>query len=264
MRHLLIALSVLLFVAATVADATDSTPASTLKVIVVDPGHGGEDTGAIGPNGTTEKSITLQIALRLKDAIEDRLPYVNVVLTRTDDTYISLKERTAIANRVRADLFLSIHANAAYRRGASGVETFFLSLEASDNDARMLAAIENNMVPIESEDGMDGKKEVDELTSILWDLTQTETHHESQLLAEFVHTSLVEAVKEENRGVKQAPFIVLAGATMPAVLVEVGFISNPAEEIRLSDPDYQQKIAHAIAKGIAEFEKEIARIAYEN
>ncbi len=264
MRALFVSLGIILLVAAQVAHATDRMPAGTLEVIVIDPGHGGEDTGAIGPGGTTEKDITLQIALRLKETIEEDLPHVNVVLTRTDDTYIPLKERTAIANRVRADLFLSIHANAAYRRGASGVETFFLSLEASDNEARMLAAIENNMVPAEELDIMDGKKEVDELTSILWDLTQTETHHESQLLAEFVHTFLVEAVKEENRGVKQAPFIVLAGAMMPAVLVEVGFISNPEEEERLSQKDYQKKIARAIAGGILDFEKEISRIAYED
>ncbi len=264
MRALSVSLWIILLVTAQVAHATDRMHAGTLKVVVIDPGHGGEDTGAIGPGGTTEKDITLQIALRLKETIEEDLPYVNVVLTRTDDTYIPLKERTAIANRVRADLFLSIHANAAYRRGASGVETFFLSLEASDNEARMLAAIENNMVPAEEPDIMDGKKEVDELTSILWDLTQTKTHHESQLLAEFVHTFLVEVVKEENRGVKQAPFIVLAGATMPAVLVEVGFISNPEEEERLSQKDYQEKIARAIAGGILNFEKEISRIAYED
>ncbi len=264
MRPLFIVLVVLFCVVATQTATAEDIPASTLKVIVIDPGHGGEDTGAIGPGGTPEKKITLEIALRLKKAIEERLPHVNVVLTRTDDTYIPLKERTALANRVRADLFLSIHANAAYRRGASGVETFFLSLEASDNEARMLAALENNMIPAEELNSMDGLKEVDELTSILWDLTQTETHHESQLLAEFVHTSLVDAVREENRGVKQAPFIVLAGATMPAVLVEVGFISNPEEEIKLSQSVYQERIARAIATGILNFEKEISRIAYED
>ena len=204
---------------------------SQIRVIVIDAGHGGEDTGAIGPDGTMEKDITLGVAKALEK---------------------KLKERTDIANREKADIFISVHANSAYKSGASGVETFFLSFEASDSDVRHLAALENNIVTVDRE-------ESDDLESILWDLAETETHHESALLSELIHNRLIDAMGGENRGVKQAPFVVLVGATMPAVLVEVGFISNPDEEKKLTLPPVRENIAGAIAEGVVNFEKELEK-----
>ncbi len=234
---------------------------SPVKVVVIDPGHGGEDHGATGPSGLKEKDITLSVAKALRNALEVRFD-VRAILTREDDRYITLEERTEIANRARADIFISIHANAAYKKAASGVETFFLSFEASDNEARKLAALENNVVKLDTKDGGTVRSD---LESILWDLVQTESHHESSRLAELVHNSLVEATGGENRGVKQAPFIVLVGATMPAVLVEVGFVSNPQEERKLADPLMQKRIAKAITEGIVAFGEDLyRRMGYVN
>src|SRR3972149_6993507 len=211
---------------------------SQIWVIVIDAGHGGEDTGAIGPDGTMEKDITLGVAKALEKKLKERTD-ARIILTRQDDTYITLKERTDIANR-------------AYKSGASGVETFFLSFEASDSDVRHLAALENNIVTVDRE-------ESDDLESILWDLAETETHHESAILSELIHNRLIDAMGGENRGGKQAPFVVLVGATMPAVLVEVGFISNPDEEKKLTLPPVRENIAGAIAEGVANFEKELEK-----
>jgi len=227
---------------------------SQIRVIVIDAGHGGEDTGAIGPDGTMEKDITLGVAKALEKKLKERTD-ARIILTRQDDTYIPLKERTDIANREKADIFISVHANSAYKSGASGVETFFLSFEASDSDVRHLAALENNIVTVDREE----TKDSDDLESILWDLAETETHHESALLSELIHNRLIDAMGGENRGVKQAPFVVLVGATMPAVLVEVGFISNPDEEKKLTLPPVRENIAGAIAEGVANFEKELEK-----
>ncbi|HHL39756.1 MAG TPA: N-acetylmuramoyl-L-alanine amidase [Deltaproteobacteria bacterium] len=227
-----------------------AAPGGALKVIVIDPGHGGRDSGAIGPGGLKEKDVTLEVALetarRLRSATR-----ATVLLTRTTDEYVTLEDRTAFANSRGADIFISIHANAARRAGARGVETFFLSFEASDEDAREVAAFENDVIRLDTEynDAVES-----DLMAILWDLTQTETHHASSMLAESVHRALTAYTGGENRGVKQAPFIVLFNATMPAVLVEMGFITNPSEEKRLSESGFQKKIAEAIVKGVLDFE----------
>ncbi|MBI5642158.1 MAG: N-acetylmuramoyl-L-alanine amidase [Deltaproteobacteria bacterium] len=218
--------------------------------IVIDPGHGGEDTGAVGSNGTEEKNITLSLGLMLKEILKERMG-CNVLLTRTEDVFIPLDERTAFANRAGADLFISIHANAAVSREAMGVETFFLSFDATDDDARRIAAFENKVIRVSGSQ----TPEADDLNLILLDLANTEAHHESSRLAEAVHLSMLKATGKENRGVKQAPFAVLAGATMPAVLVETGFISNPHEEKWLSSKKEQARIAEAIAEGVAGFKK---------
>jgi len=177
---------------------------------------------------------------------------MNVVLTRSDDTYISLSDRTDMANKMNADLFISIHSNAAKRSNASGAETYFLSLEASDDEARSVAAFENGVVKIEM--GSMENSHVEDLKAILWDMTKTETLKESSNLAEMVQDKLSDITKGEIRGVKQAPFIVLTNATMPAVLIEVGFITNPDEEQKLSSKTFQGKIAKAIYDGIKNFE----------
>ncbi|MBI5598783.1 MAG: N-acetylmuramoyl-L-alanine amidase [Deltaproteobacteria bacterium] len=251
LRYAAVTAAAVLFVFAATSSALDV--AGLAPTIVIDPGHGGDDAGAIGPDGIKEKDITLKVAKELEKELAKSLD-ARIILTRTDDTFIPLEQRTVTANKEKADIFISIHANAAYRPGANGVETFFLNFEASDSDSRELAALENNVIGADAKGGGD-----DDLQSILWDLVQTEAHHESALLAETVYDSLIGATRGLNRGVKQAPFVVLAGATMPATLVEIGFISNPAEEKKLADPDVQKTIARAIAEGVVRFGKELKK-----
>lgn len=233
-------------------------PASgdALNVIVIDPGHGGDDTGAKGPTGSQEKDVTLKLALKLAEVLKERTD-ARVLLTRTADVFIPLEERTAFANRMNADLFISIHANAAQSRDARGIETFFLNFEATDEDARRVAAFENssNAAGLKGVPAADGG----DLKNILLDMANTMSHHESSRLAEIVHASMLGAAGRESRGVKQAHFTVLVGATMPAVLVEVGFITNPAEEKQLTSTRDQARIAGAIADGILNFRDIVTR-----
>lgn len=219
--------------------------------VVLDPGHGGVDTGAIGPSGFEEKTVVLSIALKSALMLEEKTE-CRVFLTRTSDVFVSLEERTSLANRLGADVFLSIHANSAIRKRAFGVETFFLSFDSTDEDARRLAAFENN-----SSVGPDKAwtQARDDLKDIMLDLAQTAAHHLSSTLAGHIHESATTGAKGGDRGVKQAPFVVLIGALMPAALVEVGFISNPDEEKRLVSVEWQDKIASSIAEGIAKYYK---------
>jgi N-acetylmuramoyl-L-alanine amidase len=228
-----------------------------IKLIVIDPGHGGKDTGAIGRGGALEKDITLDIAKRLKESLIENTE-AEVLLTREDDEFWPLADRTEFANKRKADIFISIHVNAARRRGARGVETFFLSFDATDDDARETAAFENNVISLE---GKTDSAPMDDIKSILWDLTQTEAHHESARLAESIYKSLYKAMGGEFRGVKQAPFHVLVGATMPAVLIEVGFISNPREEKKLKQEKIQARMADAITNGVVTFEGGMGKVA---
>lgn len=223
---------------------------SVLKTIVIDPGHGGEDTGAVGPSGIKEKDINLAIAMRLKKLLAEKTNAI-VILTRADDRFIPLDERTNIANKNEADLFISIHTNASYRKGADGVETYFLSFEASDEDAKRAVAFENAVVSLEKKTEI---KNSDDLKAILMDMAQTSVLNDSSQLADIIQENLCKVLKGENRGIKQAPFIVLAGAAMPAVLVEVGFISNADEEKRLTSGETQETIAEAILKSVMRFE----------
>jgi N-acetylmuramoyl-L-alanine amidase len=188
---------------------------------------------------------------------------VSVVLTRDDDRLLSLDERTAIANHNRAALFISIHLNSSRRSDAQGAETYYLSGEATDDEARTLAALENKVYRITDEDD---DRELpagpgDPLELILWDLAQNQYLIESSHLAESVQRELNALVGTRDRGVRQAPFRVLTGATMPAILVEVGFVSNPQEEERLKSPAYRDHVVEAIASAVAEFLSGRARIA---
>jgi N-acetylmuramoyl-L-alanine amidase len=226
---------------------------AALQTIVIDPGHGGHDPGAIGSGGLQEKELTLDLARRLGAVLQEELG-VKVILTRTRDQFVPLQERTAIANRQKADLFVSIHVNAARGVAAAGTETYFLSSEATDNTAREAAAFENKVIELEA--GPRGGSR-DLLRSILWDLTQSEFQQQSSRLAEGVQTQLERALRQPSRGVKQAPFYVLGGAAMPAVLVEIGFISNPQEEERLQDEGYRDRIARALAAGVAAYKRRL-------
>jgi N-acetylmuramoyl-L-alanine amidase len=222
-----------------------------LHVIVIDPGHGGHDAGAVGPRGLQEKDLTLDIAQRVATLLQEELG-IRVVLTRARDQFVGLRERTALANRERADLFVSIHVNAAPGGIATGTETYFLSNEATDGAARRAAEYENRLIAADT--GARGGAP-DVLRSILWDLAQSDFQQESSRVAETLQNSLDRALRRPSRGVKQAPFYVLGGAAMPAVLVEIGFISNPEEEQRLRDDGYRERIARALAAGVTDYKR---------
>jgi N-acetylmuramoyl-L-alanine amidase len=218
---------------------------------VIDPGHGGHDAGAVGPSGLQEKELALDVARRVVGLLQEELG-VRVVLTRARDQFVGLRERTALANRERADLFVSIHVNATPDGAATGTETYFLSNEATDGAARRAAEYENRLIAADM--GARGGSP-DVLRSILWDLAQSDFQQESSRVAETLQNNLDRALRRPSRGVKQAPFYVLGGAAMPAVLVEIGFISNPAEEQRLRDDGYRDRIARALAAGIAAYKR---------
>jgi N-acetylmuramoyl-L-alanine amidase len=210
--------------------------------VIIDAGHGGKDPGAIGVSGVIEKDVVLDIAKRLRDLMQ-REPQWRVTLTRDTDVFIPLEERTAIANASGADLFVSIHANAAERPDAHGIETYFLDL-ASDEQSMRVAARENATTV----------SKVNALQRILQDLSMTSKRNESSLLAGSVQRAMVEAPgagkNGRDLGVKHAPFLVLMGAEMPSILVETGFLSHPGEERKLADPKYRAQAARAIFSGI--------------
>ncbi len=224
-----------------------------LRTIVLDAGHGGHDPGATGPTGLMEKELVLDVTKRVARLVEERLG-LKVLLTRDADVFVPLRDRTTFANRQRADLFVSIHANAHRERGTDGVETFFLSSEATDNAARQVAAQENGAIQLEKTAGRaDGRADI--VKTILWDLAQSEFQVESERLAAIVHDSVTQTLRMSNRGVKQAGFYVLGGAAMPAILLEIGFVTNPREERKLKDSRYRDEIARAIFAGIVEYKR---------
>ena len=225
-----------------------------IKAIVIDPGHGGLESGAKGKFGALEKDITLAIALKLKAVIERNLA-LRVELTRDKDLDVSLENRAAIANNHKADLFISIHTNSSYRRNAHGSETFFLSLNATDEEARRLAYLENNSADLSKPLAEDNQ---DELRMILWDMAQSAYLKQSQSLAEIIQDELNSLLGTTNRGIKQAPFKVLTGVACPAVLVEVAFISNPEEEKDLVEESFQSNVAEAIYRGLVRYLKTAA------
>ncbi|MFO7839245.1 MAG: N-acetylmuramoyl-L-alanine amidase [Desulfosalsimonadaceae bacterium] len=215
--------------------------------IVIDPGHGGKDYGAPGYlSGVHEKMVALEISKKLAKRLRQELG-CEVLLTRGADKYLTLEERTAIANTEKADLFLSIHANAARNHQAYGIETYFLNL-TTDESAISVAARENAT----------SKKNISELDSILQDLLNNAKINESSRLATCVQDSLCSCLSKRysrinNKGVKQAPFYVLLGAQMPSILIETSFISNPRECRRLTDEKYQSAVCGAIVKGVKRY-----------
>jgi N-acetylmuramoyl-L-alanine amidase len=224
------------------------TRALGLKIgrIVIDPGHGGHDTGTIGPNGLEEKDLVLDVSLRLGKLLGGRLG-ADVVYTRRDDTFIPLENRTAIANQEAADLFVSVHANSSHDPDARGVETYYLNFTSSP-DALEVAARENAA----------SDKSIHELQDLVKKIALKEKIDESREFAadvqEFLHGGL--AAKNpgiRDRGVKQAPFIVLIGANMPSILAEISFVSNPGDERRLETAEYRQRIAESLYRGIAKY-----------
>ena len=192
----------------------------------------------VGPAGTREKELVLRLARSLERRLEESLG-VRVVLTRTEDVDLELDDRSAIANQNQADLFISLHLNASAGSNARGAETYFLNLQATDSAAARTA---------ERENAAGGA--ADDLQMILWDLAQSYHLGESQEFAKIVQDELNQALGLRDRGVKQAPFRVLLGATMPAVLVELGFISNPEEEALLNSPDYRSDLVESLVRAV--------------
>ena len=215
--------------------------------IVIDPGHGGHDTGTIGPTGLMEKDLCLDVALRLGKIIDQRLPGADVVYTRSDDTFVPLEERTSIANQAKADLFISIHANSSRDSGARGIETYYLNLKGT-SEAMEVAARENATA----------QEGVHELESLVKRIAQTEKIDESKEFAEDIQESLSERIQKtsksaRNRGVRKAPFVVLIGADMPSILTEISFLSNPADEKLLKQPEQRQRVAEGLYQGISSY-----------
>lgn len=213
-------------------------------VVVVDPGHGGKDPGAVSRDGRVkEKDVTLEIARRMKRELEGQGKHIKVVLTRTDDSTMSLASRTSLANSLDADLFISIHCNSIDDTVSKGIETFYLS-PASSATAMQLAARENGV----------SLSKMDDLQAVLLDLSMTSQKAESDKLAHVIQETIIEHLggqkaSSADRGVRQAPFRVLLGAKMPAVLVECAFISNPREKRKLQDPHYLSRLAQGMAAG---------------
>jgi N-acetylmuramoyl-L-alanine amidase len=226
-------------------------PALAGPVVVVDPGHGGNQDGAASPTGLKEKTVALDLSVRLKAALEKTLN-ARVRMTREKDRLLHLNDRVRWANDQKPDLFVSIHANSMptkkLRLKTEGIETYFLSAAASGEEARKVAARENAELPAVAK-GPGG----DTLSFILADLQRSETHADSSRLAYLVHEKLIGASGAIDRGVQQAPFYVLMGLDAPAVLIEIGFISHPDEGQRLAEAEYQAKLAQAIADGVKAF-----------
>jgi N-acetylmuramoyl-L-alanine amidase len=228
------------------ADDLGSRKQDALK-IVVDAGHGGKDSGALGPGGAMEKNITLSMATRLAGRLREK--GFTVIMTRDDDTFIPLRERTRIANRARADLFVSIHCNANDDKSNEGVETYFLSLKADASSTRV-AQRENDA----------GANVSGDLQLIIEDMAVNGKINESSRFASTVQKAIVAIMRDgdgrcRDSGVHQAYFHVLVGALMPSILIETGFITNPSEVKLLQDRDYQDRMIDGVVSGIDAYSK---------
>jgi N-acetylmuramoyl-L-alanine amidase len=233
------------------------TRALGLKIsrIVIDPGHGGHDTGTIGPHGLMEKDVCLDVALRLGRLIAQKLPGAEVIYTRKDDTFVSLEQRTAIANKAHADLFISIHANASHDPDARGIETYYLNF-ATSAEAMDVATRENAT----------SDESLHNLQDLIQKIAQNEKIEESKELAGDIQDTLSQRLqlvshRERNRGVKKAPFVVLIGANMPSVLSEISFVSNPSDERLLRKASQRQRIADGLYRGISSYLENLNSLA---
>jgi N-acetylmuramoyl-L-alanine amidase len=218
------------------------------KVIIIDAGHGGTDPGAIGPGGTKEKDITLEVAYELKKLFDKNKDF-NAVLTRKDDTFIPLAQRTNIANEQHANLFISIHNNANINRKVAGFEVFFLAERATDAEAIATANLENSVIELEGKPS----PKLANIQKMLWSMMQNEYLNESSELSSFISAIAPGKLKVQNRGVKQAGFYVLRGTQMPAVLVELAFISNYTEEAKLKTRQFQKAAAQSIYEAVLKY-----------
>jgi N-acetylmuramoyl-L-alanine amidase len=235
------------------------TRALGLKInrIVIDAGHGGHDTGTIGPHGLMEKDLCLDVALKLGKEIEEKLPGADVIYTRRDDTFVPLEQRTAIANDAKADLFISVHANSSHDQAARGIETYYLNFATSE-ESMEVASRENALA----------QESLHDLQDIIKKIARNEKVEESKELANDIQDSLTHRLQlvnqnERNRGVKKAPFVVLIGANMPSVLSEISFISNPNDEKLLRKTDQRQRVADGLYRGIASYLESLNSLSYD-
>jgi N-acetylmuramoyl-L-alanine amidase len=234
------------------------TRALGLKIsrIVIDAGHGGHDTGTIGPHGLMEKDLCLDVALRLGALIEQKLPGAEVIYTRKDDTFIPLEERTAIANEAKADLFISIHANSSHDPAARGIETYYLNFATSAET-----------LEVASRENANSQESLHDLQDLIQKIARNEKIEESKELASDIQDTLTSRMQlvnhgEKNRGVKKAPFVVLIGANMPSVLSEIAFVSNPGDEKLLRKPDQRERIADGLYRGVAAYLDSLNSLTY--
>ena len=234
--------------APSIASAEVGTQAPFTRV-VIDAGHGGKDEGAIGVNGILEKNLVLDVSERLAQLLQAEK--LMVILTREEDRFVPLEVRTSRANDARGDLFVSIHANAAKSRKARGIETYFVSLEASDSASSLVAERENQAL------GSSGPAALgqDPFLAQLGDMISTDHMADSNAFAKLAQAELAQIVEESSRGVKQAPFVVLMGVQMPAALIEIGFLSNKEDASSLRNKAHRQKIAEALARAVVAFGK---------
>ncbi len=239
------ALVCLPFAFATAASA--EAPRDHFDVVVIDAGHGGEDDGARGISGLIEKSLVLDVSHRLAERL--RGLGLEVVLTREDDRFVPLEARTSVANDARGDLFISIHANSSRSAKPRGIETYFVSLEASDDLSHEVAERENEAL------GATGPASLrlDPLAAILGDMAVNEHVRESNHFARLAHEALAVVDPAPSRGIKQAPFVVLMGVRMPATLLEIGFLSNREDERALRSAGQRDAIAEAVARAVLAF-----------
>jgi N-acetylmuramoyl-L-alanine amidase len=218
--------------------------------IVIDAGHGGHDSGTVGPGGIEEKQVVLDVALRLGKLLRQRLG-ADVIYTRDDDTFIPLETRTAIANKAQADLFISIHANSSPEAEVRGVEVYYLNF-TSDPDAMRVAARENAV----------SNQSVHDLSDLVKKIALKDKIDESKELASDVDTSLYTGLTKgnpdlHNRGVKKAPFVVLIGANMPSILAEISFVTNQQDAAQLKKPEYRERVAESLYAGVARYAEAI-------
>ena len=222
----------------------------TIRTIVLDTGHGGKDAGAVGRGrGTKEKDIALSLAKKIKSLLENA--GMNVIMIRSNDTFIALPRRSSMANDTAGDLFVSVHINASFSRAARGFECYYLST-ATDDNARALEAFEDSSLKLSEEAGAERSRRLDKT---LWDMALTENRKESEELAGLICQSVDESRLLKNNGVKTARFYVLKHTNIPSVLVESGYISNRSEEMKLRDQEFQDKMADAIVRGILRYKK---------
>ncbi|MCY4027940.1 MAG: N-acetylmuramoyl-L-alanine amidase, partial [Acidobacteria bacterium] len=230
----------------------DFAAAPTIRTIVIDAGHGGTDEGARGSDGTLEKDVTLGVARRLRAAIEARLG-ARVILTRTGDTLVPIDERAAVANNNKADLFISLHANSSLSRSRRGAEVFYLSIAEYGAEALEVAEREAPLLSVVG----GGAREID---IVEWEMAQARHVDRSARLAELVEDELRRRVPMSPRAIQQAPFRVLVGANMPAVLVEMGFISNPTQEMELTAASFQNEVVDALIGAVLRFRDYLERL----
>jgi len=225
-------------------------PKARFDTVVIDAGHGGEDEGARSRDGLSEKDVVLDVSRRLARRLKDA--GLRVALTRTGDEFVPLEVRTAIANDADGDLFISVHANSAPNPKAQGIETYFVSLEASDDRAKQLAVRENDAF-----DQLDSRVDQgqDPLVALLGDMIVTEHVRESSEFSMLVQSELIKRTGGDSRGVKQAPFVVLMGVQMPASLIEIGFLSNREDEKSLSQKRHLDALVEGVARAVETFGK---------